>query len=101
MEKLTKLELELLIYIMQGENDGIGMGYSEYSGEGISNEEKGVLGSLMKKGFVYDSYEEYTEEVDGVTGQMYCTTQKAFLALLDYGKFTFAEGMKLEYRTHY
>jgi len=96
MEKLTKLELELLIDIMQGELDGIGMGYSEYSGEGISNEEKGVLRSLMKKGFVYDSKSSYAGKE-----QMYCTTKKAFLDLLDYGTFTFAEGMKLEYRTHY
>ena len=47
--KITKLENELLTEIMECESDGLGMGYSEYDGIGISNQEKGVLSSLIKK----------------------------------------------------
>jgi len=68
--KITKLENKLLNSIMLGENDGIGMGYSEYNGEGISNQEKGVLSSLIQKGLVYDSKEDY-DEWD--YEPMYCT----------------------------
>ena len=69
--KITKLENELLNDIMKGENDGIGMGYSEYDGLVISNEEKGVLGSLLKKGLVYDSNDDNINDYDYVP--MYCT----------------------------
>ena len=47
--KITKLENKLLNDIMLGENDGVCVGYSEYDGFDISNQEKGVLGSLLKK----------------------------------------------------
>ncbi len=69
--KITKLENELLNDIMLGENDGIGLGYSEYDGLDISNEEKGVLGSLIKKGLVYDSKEDESNLFD--YEPMYCT----------------------------
>ena len=69
--KITKLENELLNDIMLGENDGIGMGYSEYDGLEISNEEKGILGSLIRKGLVYDSQENNINDFDYIP--MYCT----------------------------
>jgi len=69
--KITKLENELLNEIMLGECDGIGMGYSEYDGLNVSNQEKGVLGSLIKKGLVYDSQENNINEFD--YQPMYCT----------------------------
>ncbi len=69
--KITKLENELLNEIMLGECDGIGTGYSEYDGLNVSNQEKGVLGSLIKKGLVYDSQENNINEFD--YQPMYCT----------------------------
>jgi len=63
---ITKNEKELLIDIMTGENDGVGMGYSETTGLGLNNLFKGVLSSLVQKGLVYDS--EGSEDVP-----MYCT----------------------------
>jgi len=72
--KITKLENELLNEIMLGECDGIGMGYSEYDGLNVSNQEKGVLGSLIKKGLVYDSQENNIDEFD--YQPMYCTNLK-------------------------
>jgi hypothetical protein len=85
--KITKLENELLNDIMLGENDGIGMGYSEYDGLDISNEQKGVLGSLLKKGLVYDSNEGNTNDFDYLP--MYCTNfngkkLEGFKLLTDY-----------------
>ena len=70
--KITKLENELLNEIMLGENDGVGMGYGEYDGVNASNQEKGVLGSLIKKGLVYDSQEDNVNEFD--YEPMYCTS---------------------------
>ena len=66
--KLTELEYELLQEIQEHEVDGINMGYSEYDGKGISNQEKGVLSSLIQKGLVYDSY-EHDDDFDS----MYCS----------------------------
>ena len=65
---ITKNEKELLIDIMTGENDGVGMGYSETTGLGLNNLFKGVLSSLIQKGLVYDS--EGGEDMDI---PMYCT----------------------------
>lgn len=70
--KITKLENELLNEIMLGELDGIGMGYGEYDGLNASNQEKGVLGSLIKKGLVYDSQGHNVNEFN--YEPMYCTS---------------------------
>jgi len=70
--KITQLENTLLNEIMECENDGVGMGYSEYDGQGISNQEKGVLSSLIQKGIVYDSWATEIGEDD--YAPMYCTT---------------------------
>ena len=70
--QITKLENELLNKIMSCEVDGIGMGYSEYDGEGISNEEKGVLSSLIQKELVYDSHSCSRGERSYIP--MYCTS---------------------------
>jgi len=67
--QITKNENVLLQEIIECEVDGVGMGYSEYDGFGITNEEKGTLSSLIKKGLVYDSFQD-----DDEFGPMYCTT---------------------------
>lgn len=66
---ITENENELLNEIIESEIDGVGMGYSEFDGFGISNEEKGTLSSLIKKGLVYNSFEH-----DNEINSMYCTT---------------------------
>lgn len=58
--------------IQDGENDGIGEGYSEFDGIGLTPEEKGVLGSLVAEGYVYNSHEG-----DPDFEAMYCSTMKA------------------------
>jgi len=68
--KVTELEREMLIEIMQGENDGVGNGYGEFDGLGLTPERKGVLSSLIKKGFVYNSMEDWEDEL-----AQYCTKQ--------------------------
>jgi len=70
MIQLTKLENDLLTEIMENELDGVGMGYSEYDGEGISNQTKGVLSSLIQKGVVYNAFDGDDDETP-----MYCTTE--------------------------
>ena len=70
--QITKLENELLNEIISCEVDGIGMGYSEYDGEGISNEEKGVLSSLIQKELVYDSHISSRGQTSYTP--MYCTS---------------------------
>lgn len=65
---LTQRENKMLIEIMQCECDGLGRGFSEFDGIGLSPEEKGVLSSLIQKEMVYDCYEdEPTKE------KMFCT----------------------------
>lgn len=59
---ITKLEKEMIIYIMNGENDGLGMGYGETDGLGFTPEQKGVLSSLFQKGLVYDSMDGEPDE---------------------------------------
>ena len=53
------------------------MGYSAFDGLEITNEEKGVLASLIKKGLVYDSTcgEEWQE-------RMYCTNPDQLLKVV-------------------
>ena len=69
--KITIKEQKMLNEIMDCENDGVGMGYSEYDGLEISNEQKGVLSSLVKKGIVYNSYGNGCDS----SIPMYCTTE--------------------------
>jgi hypothetical protein len=71
-KKITKNENKLLQEIIESEIDGIGSGYSEFDGIGITNKQKGILSSLIKKGLIYDSMEDFAGD-DGVT-PMYCTT---------------------------
>ena len=68
MNNVTELEKEMLIDIMNGENDGVGMGYGETDGLGFTPVQKGVLSSLMQKGFVYNSMDMEIDETP-----MYCT----------------------------
>ena len=70
--QITKLENQLLNEIMECEVDGIGMGYSEYDGENISNQDKGVLSSLIQKGLVYDS-QQWNKDDRGYC-PMYCSS---------------------------
>ena len=69
---MTQLQKAMLKDIQEGENDGIGMGYSEFDGVGLTPLEKGVLGSLVAEGYVYNSATGW-EDSDA----MYCSTIKA------------------------
>lgn len=69
---MTQRQIAMLKEIQESENDGIGMGYSEFDGVGLSPEEKGVLGSLVAEGYVYNSATGW----EGVVA-MFCSTQKA------------------------
>ena len=66
----------MLNEIMDCETDGVGVGYSEYNGLGLSDEEKGVLSSLVRKGIVFNSmkYDSSCSLVSSVM-PMYCTTE--------------------------
>lgn len=79
--KITELESKLLHEIMSSESDGLGMGYSAFDGLDITNEEKGVLSSLIKKGLVYDSTcgEEIIDDDDY---RMYCTNPDQLLKVV-------------------
>ena len=69
---MTQLQRAMVKDSQEGENDGLGMGYSEFDGAGLTPEQKGVLGSLVAAGYVYNSFEGQ----DGFE-PMYCTTMKA------------------------
>jgi len=69
---MTQLQRAMIKDIQEGENDGVGMGYSEFDGAGLTPYQKGVLGSLVAGGYVYNSFEGQ-EGFDA----MYCTTMKA------------------------
>ena len=63
---LTQNEIEILTSIA---NCQIEDGYSEYTSVDSASE-KGILGSLVKKGLVYNCYGEFEETY------MYCLTQE-------------------------
>lgn len=69
---MTQLQKAMLKDIQQCENDGLGMGYSEFDGVGLTPSEKGVLGSLVAEGYVYNSATGW-EDSDA----MFCSTSKA------------------------
>ena len=69
---MTQLQKAMLKDIQEGENDGIGMGYSEFDGVGLTPLEKGVLGSLVAEGYVYNSATGWED-----SDFMYCSTSKA------------------------
>ena len=66
---MTQLQKAMIREIQESEKDGIGMGYSEFDGKNLTPEQKGVLGSLVAEGYVYNSFEGQ-EGCDA----MYCTT---------------------------
>jgi hypothetical protein len=67
---LTNNEVITLTKVANSQIEG---NYSEFT-RVESNEEKGVLGSLIKKGLVYDCYEGMG------MGYMFCLTEKGFNA---------------------
>lgn len=69
---MTDLQKAMLKEIQEGENDGIGMGYSEFDGKGLNPEQKGVLGSLVAEGYVYNSATGWED-----SDTMFCSTSKA------------------------
>jgi hypothetical protein len=69
----TNLTSNEVITLSKVANSQIEDGYSEFTSV-ESNEEKGILGSLVKKGLVYDCYEGMG------MGYMYCLTEEGFLA---------------------
>ena len=55
--KITKLEAQMIHSIFMGEGSGVAYGYSEterFDGR-FTNEDKGVLSSLYKKGLIFES----------------------------------------------
>ena len=68
---MTHLQKTLLAEIQDSERDGIGMGYSEFDGFGLTPQMKGVLGSLIAQGYVYNSVADWDED------PQYCSTIKA------------------------
>lgn len=68
--QLTAKEIEILkdVAAMQVEDN-----FSEYTSIG-SNSEKGILGSLVKKGIVFNGYEGYEKEM----GYMFYLTELGF-----------------------
>ena len=73
---LTPAEVKVLGMVSRSQIED---GYSEYT-EVSSNNEKGVLGSLVKKGLVYDAYES-----EPGNDYMYCLTTEGFEACLELG----------------
>ena len=69
---MTDLQTTMLKEIQEGENDGVGMGYSEFDGKGLTPEQKGVLGSLVAEGYVYNSATGWED-----SNAMFCSTSKA------------------------
>ena len=58
--KVTKKELELLNEIKLEQNEE---GHSEFTQENVGTRSRaGILGSLVQKGFVYNSYDGYEDE---------------------------------------
>jgi len=58
--KITAKELELLKEIKFYQNE---LGHSEFTQENVKTRSRaGILGSLVQKGFVYNSYEDYDDE---------------------------------------
>ena len=74
--QLTAKEIEVLkdVAAMQVEDN-----FSEYTSIG-SNSEKGILGSLVKKGIVLNGYEGYEKEM----GYMFYLTELGFQVCKEY-----------------
>ncbi len=66
---LTENEIKVLGMVSRSQIED---GYSEYTEVG-SDSEKGILGSLVKKGLVYDAY-----ETEAGSDYMYCLTVEGF-----------------------
>lgn len=66
---LTENEIKVLGMVSRSQIED---GYSEYT-EVSSSTEKGILGSLVKKGLVYDAY-----ETEAGSDYMYCLTIEGF-----------------------
>lgn len=69
MKNLTQKEVVLLESIASAQTEG---NYSEYTS--VNPKDRGVLGSLVKKGLIYDCYEGMD------MGYMYCLTEDGFQA---------------------
>jgi len=60
MKHITPKELELLKEIKFEQNEP---GHSDFTQEKVGTRSRaGILGSLVQKGFVYNSYESYEDE---------------------------------------
>lgn len=68
MTNLTQLETATLEKVAWEQTEDNYSGFQEVCG----NQEKGVLGSLIKKGLVYDAYEGMD------MGYMFCLTEQGF-----------------------
>ena len=70
--KLTKKETELLKVIFKHQNEE---GHSEFTEENVKTLScAGVLGSLKRKGLVYNSYEDYTDFDERTGKEIPCKT---------------------------
>jgi replication-associated recombination protein RarA len=73
---MTKLEIEVLTSVARSQIED---GFSEYDSVN-SAFEKGILGSLVKKGLVYDA-----RELEQGDDYMYCLTDEGFAACSELG----------------
>jgi replication-associated recombination protein RarA len=74
--KLTDLEIKVLHMVSRSQIED---GFSEYDSVSSASE-KGILGSLVKKGLVYDA-----RELEPGDDYMYCLTDEGFVACSELG----------------
>ena len=75
-QNLTPTEIQVLTMVAKSQIED---GYSEYDSVSSATE-KGILGSLVKKGLVYDARENEAGE-----DYMYCLSEEGFTACANLG----------------
>lgn len=82
--ELTQKEINLLKEINACTHDFVNSGYSDFTNDDVKTKSRaGILSSLIKKGLVYDSYNNVQTEVkiNGTDLAMYVITQKGVKSL--------------------
>ena len=103
-EALTEKELDLLLQIKEAQNEE---GHSDFTSEDyLSKSIGGILSSLEKKGFIYNSYEMSAKELReldlSANFKMWCFTHKAvFMVGRPNGWSYYDSGYKMEIEFDY